>query len=55
MQVGHRHMKAGQPLCTLFLLLCRPSEPHCATASPTSGDSMSGEAMGLGELNDQLP
>lgn len=55
MQVGHRHMEAGQPLCTLFLLLCQPSEPHCTTPSLTSGYSMSREAMGLGGLNDQLP
>lgn len=54
MHVGHRHMKAGQSLCTLLLLLCQPSEPHCATASPTSGHSVSGGGMGWGRLNDQL-
>lgn len=54
MHVGHSPREAGQPLCTLFLLLCQPSEPRCTLASPTSGHSRSRGAMGLGGLNGQL-
>lgn len=55
MHVGHRHMKAGQPLCTLSLLVCQPPEPRCTLAGPTSGHSMSGWVMRLGGLNDNCP